>query len=255
MRSIGSGERGIEYMVQSTDPGLERVMELRAMGWEGAGWGKVCIENWEGLEEGEHNFVIEGRSVLYGAVATVSHSFNLSFISPFPLLHQATETCSPSLWDTSTNLYGIQTYPSNVQLFPSSLRSFPFTITTKVLSPCENIGMSKDILLPFSFNWTFLEPVPAGLVDINPNDWFVEGGAVLNIPSLYLQNRDAFPMDQPVGIEVCLIFYFAFFSFNTYFFFFKGHCNLFPEFNSPPLFLSWNVPPISPLSYHPNHPN
>ena len=149
--------------------------------------------------------------MLFGSVATVSHSFTLSFSSleSSSLSRQVVPedpACSPSLWDTTApNVYGIQMYPSNLQLLPSSLRSSPFTITTKTLSPCENIGMSKDFLLPFVFNWTFLDPIPGRLVDVDPNDWVAGGeggGAVLIIPSLFLEDREAFPMNQSVGIQV-----------------------------------------------------
>ena len=47
-------------------------------------------------------------------------------------------------------------------------------------------------------------PIPDGLADVDVNDWAV--GGVLVVPSLYLEDRGAFPMDEPVGIQVFIIF-------------------------------------------------
>ena len=216
VRSVGSGGRGVQYSVSSPDILLDSVIEWSDnVGWEGAGWGEFCVEEWGGLIEKNYTFEVEGRSVLFGTIETAFHSFNL-FISSSSS-RQIEDTCSPSLWDITPNaLYGIQTYPSNLQLLPASLRSTPLTITTKALSPCKNIGMAKDILLPFVLNWTFLEPIPDGLVNVDPNAWAVGGGGVLNIPYLFLEDRDAFPMNQPVGIQVSYpLFYWHFSSLIT----------------------------------------
>ena len=203
---MGSGGRGVEYTVRATEGELEGRMELEKVGWEGAGWGQVCVKEWGGIEEREYEFVVEGRSVLFGTVTTTSHSFTLTITSPSRSVsstpRQISDPCTPSLWDTTPNIYGIQTYPSLLTILPSSLRSLPLTITTKALSPCESIGMSKDILLPFDFDWTFMDPIVDGLADVDPNDWAVAGGGLLNIPVDLLENRDAFPMNQPIGIQV-----------------------------------------------------
>ena len=206
---MGSGERGVEFSVLSEQK-LKRALKWENVGWEGAGWGELCIEDWGELDEKEYTFVVEGESVLFGTVATANHSFVVSYSSSSSFPDQIDDSCSPLLWDTTPNLYGIETYPSNLQLLPSSLRSFPFIITTKALSPCKNIGMSKDILIPMIFNWTFLDPIPDGLVGVDPNDWVLEGGGIMNIPTFFLEDRGAFPLDKPVGIQVLCIFFFLF---------------------------------------------
>ena len=206
----------MDFTVRAREEELDTVMEWRNVGWVGAGWGKVCVmEEWEGAlgeregEEREYQFEVEGVSVLFGTVATVNHTFIVSFPSSSSLSRQiSASSCTPSLWDTSPfSIYGIQTYPSGLTLLPPLLRSSTLTITTKALSPCLDIGMSKDILAPFAFDWAFLEPIPEGLVDVNPNDWVIGGGgAIMMIPSLFLDDRGAFPMNEPVGIQV--LFYF-----------------------------------------------
>ena len=202
VRTIGSGGRGVRFTVTASTSALESVLEWKDVGWEGAGWGELCVEEWgEAALEGEYEytFAVEGQSVLFGSVATTTHSFRLS---SFGGSESTTDSsCSPSLWDTTPNtLYGIQMYPSGLQLLPPSLRLSPFTVNAKALSPCSSIGMSKDILLPFDFNWTLLEPIPEGLLGVDLNDWSM--GAQLVIPSSILEDRDAFPMNEPVGIKV-----------------------------------------------------
>ena len=56
--------------------------------------------------------------------------------------------------------------------------------------------------LPFVFNWTFLEPIPEGLADVDPNDWSM--GSRLVIPSEYIEDRESFPMNEPVTFQVLL---------------------------------------------------
>ena len=198
---MGSGGRGVEYTITSSEPTLETVLEWRDVGWIGAGWGEVCVEEWGEVVGEELSFEVEGRSVLFGTTAKSNYSFVVFSSSSSSSSNRQILDCNPSLWDTSLeNLYGIQTYPSGVQLLPSSFRSSPFTITTKALSPCTSIGMSKDILLPFKFNWTILDPIPDGLIDVNLNEWSM--GSQLVIPREYLDDRTAFPLNQPVAIEV-----------------------------------------------------
>ena len=193
--------------MQTSDSDLEGLLELKQEGWVGAGWAEVCIEGWEGVlvggEKREFTFLVEGRSVLLGSVATTNQSFTVSLPSS-PSSSRQLDSCDPSLWDsTPSSLYGIQTYPSGLSLLPPSLRSFPLTIITKALSPCTSIGMSKDILAPFSMEWNLMDPIPEGLETIDINSW--ANGGVLVIPSLFLEDRDAFPMNEPVGIQVIFI--------------------------------------------------
>ena len=213
---MGSGGRGVDFTVRAREEELGMVIEWRDVGWVGAGWGKVCVkEEWEGGlgeregEEQEYQFEVEGVSELFGTVATVNHTFIVSFPSSSSLSRQISDfSCAPSLWDTSPfSLYGIQTYPSGLVLLPPLLRSSTLTITTKALSPCLDIGMSKDILAQFSFDWVFLDPIPDGLVGVNANDWVTGGGAVMRVPSLFLEDRRTFPMNEPVGIQVTFMYY------------------------------------------------
>ena len=203
---------------------LESRLEWREVGWEGAGWGEVCMGEWKGVvgEGGsqELSFEVVGRSKLFGTVATVTHSFTLfSPITPSRSISSSLSSrqltgpppnCNPTLWDSSLNsLYGIQSFPSGLTLLPSSLRSSTFSITTKALSPCSSQGISKDILHPFTFNWTFFGPIPEGLADVNPYNWSM--GSKLNIPSLYMEDRRAFPLNQPVRIQIRIILSFVIF--------------------------------------------
>ena len=183
--------------------------------------------------------MVEARNVLWESVVVANYSFDATLSSSSS--SSSSSSCS-SLWDPSPNsLYGIQTFPSGLSLLPSSLRSSSLTITTKALSFCEEIGKAKDILAPFTFNWfvieyeiiiiiiiiifffyfffhwliysfpsknrAFLDPIPDKLADVDPNDWAQGGGAVLTIPSLFLENRDYFPMDVAVGIQVIIFIF------------------------------------------------
>ena len=219
IKTENSGERGVNYTITSpTDPILERTLQYKNIGWVGAGWGEVCIEEWEGLKEGmweekEYSFQITAESILFQTTTTTNHSFYLSYSPPPPSssssvrsVSRSLPSCSPPLlWDTTTpSLFGIVTYPSLSQPLPSSLRSSPLTITTKALSPCPTIGMSKDILIPFDFNWTLMDPIPDGLVDVDANDWSV--GGTLVIPSEVMEDRTKFPMNVPVTIQVYFLF-------------------------------------------------
>ena len=216
VKSISSGERGVIFTVTSSSSTLNDLLIWNNVGWKGAGWGEVCIEDWGELigELGEEirqefSFEVEGTSILFGSVTNARHSFSV-FFGNSSSSTPSSSRCLPSLWDlTPDNIYGIQTYPSGNQILPPSLRSSPFTITTKALSPCLSIGMSKDILIPFTFDWSFLEPIPRPLLDVNLNDWSI--GADLVIPSSILEDREAFPMDQPVGIQVIFFLPFSVF--------------------------------------------
>ena len=184
---------------------LEGLFEWEEVGWVGAGWGEVCVEDWgrllEGEGEREFSFTVEGTSVLFGTVAQVNQSFIVSLPSSSSSSSRQVSSCSPSLWDSSPlSLYGIQTYPSGLSLLPPSLRTSPLSITAKALCPCSSVGMSKDILAPFTFNWTFMDPIPNGLADVDANDW--ANGGLLVMPKMFLEDRGAFPMNQPVGIQV-----------------------------------------------------
>ena len=221
VKALGSGGRGVEFTVQFRELELEGVLEWTDIGWVGAGWGEVCVEDWERvIGEGERklSFVVEGRSVLLGSVAVANYAFVVS-LSSLSSTRQIQTSCDPTLWDTSPNsLYGIQTFPSGISLLPPTLRFSPLTITTKALSPCSSIGMSKDILAPLTFKWSFLDPIPKGLVDVDANDW--ADGVLIVVPSEFLENRDAFPMDEPVGIQVRHYFFiFIWMSFFLLFFF------------------------------------
>ena len=207
-----SGERGVNYTAQSSEPTLNSALEWRDVGWVGAGWGEVCVGKWEEVVRKrrrpmeELSFEVIGRSVLFGTVVRSTHTFTLSSSNTMTSLSRRQinppeSDCDPALWDTSVDgFYGIQTFPSGFKLLPPSLRSSPFTITTKTLSPCSSIGMVKDMLLPFVFNWTFLEPIPEGLADVDANDWSM--GSRLVIPSEYMEDRESFPMNQPVTFQV-----------------------------------------------------
>ena len=193
------------YTVSSGGGGLMvTLLELESTGWEGAGWGKVCLlAGWgEELGEGDYGFVVEGVSNLYRTMAFTSFSFTVlpplsSTSSPSP----SPSSCSPNLWDPSSlSIYGIQTFPSGLTFLPSSLRSNPFHITTKSLSPCNSIQMSKDILPPAKIDWAFLDPIPLELNGVDPNDW--ANGTQLVIPESILLNRQAFPPNEPVGLQV-----------------------------------------------------
>ena len=202
----------MNFTVQAREDELQRLLVLKNVGWEGAGWGEVCVEDWEeglGEEEGEKEFgfMVVGRSVLFDTTTTINQTFVVSFPPSSSSSRQLPSSCDASLWDPSPlSLYGIQTFPSGVTLLPPSLRSSSLTITTKALSPCIDIGMSKDILTPFNFDWEFLTPVPEGLVGVDPNNWVVGGGAVLTIPGEVLKDRESFPMNEPVAIKVIIFF-------------------------------------------------
>ena len=208
IKTMGGGGRGVDFTVTSTVNNLENSLQVRKKGWEGAGWGEVCVEDWgEVGEAGNYSFTVEGTSVLFGTVTAATHSFSLSFSHSLSSSRQATPTtqCLPSLWDTTIPpLYGLQLYPSGHTLLPPSLRSSPLTITTKALSPCPSIGMSKDILLPFDISWSFLGPNLDIFTSVDPNDW-ADGGQLV-IPVSFLEDREAFPMNEYVGIQVCSIF-------------------------------------------------
>ena len=229
-----SGERGVNYTVQSSEPTLNTALEWRNVGWAGAGWGEVCVEEWEALVRErrgpmeELSFEVIGRSVLFETVVRSTHTFVLfSSNNPTSSSRQITppeSDCNPALWDTSVDgLYGIQTFPSAFKLLPPSLRSSPFTITTKTLSPCSSIGMVKEMLLPFVLNWTFLEPIPEGLADVDPNDWSI--GSRLVIPSEYIEDRESFPMNEPVTFQVLLLFVSFFLKNSFYCCFVNSHCD------------------------------
>ena len=68
--------------------------------------------------------------------------------------------------------------------------------------------MSKDILAPFEFDWAIMGPVPMGLADVDANDW-AEGG-LLVVPSLLMEDREAFPMNEAVGIQVGITIIFTY---------------------------------------------
>ena len=170
----------------------------------GEGKGRVCIDgsDWERLESGrDYTFEVEGTSVLFETTNTTSFTFLLESRSRHSssLLSARQEiSCDFSLWDASPNsIYGIQTYPSGHTLLPSSLRSSPLIITTKALSPCPQIGMSKDILASSSFFWEFINEENK---DIDPNDWVV--GTRLVIPQTILEDREVFPPNQPIELRV-----------------------------------------------------
>ena len=131
-------------------------------------------------------------------------SFTFTLSSPPPsfsrsLLHSRQENaCDPFLWDASaSSLYGIQTSPSGNTIFPPSLRLVPLTITAKALSPCDQNGMSKDLLAPSNLTWEFANDVTMG---VDPNDWAHESQLV--IPEEVLVNREVFPPNKPVGLFV-----------------------------------------------------
>ena len=209
---MGAGGRGVMYEVTQGDSILLGLLEWEKQGegkWEGEGRGKLCMEKegWDELSPGEYVFGVQGTSALFGRLANSSSSFTLS-----PSLSSSMRTssrssssrqnnCKPNLWDNSpSSLYGIQTFPSGQTLLPSSLRSVPLTITTKALSPCPQVGMSKNILPPSTLKWSFISPTPSFFDDYDISDW--AQGTQLIIPVQILENRDAFPMNVPVGIRV-----------------------------------------------------
>ena len=206
---MGGGGRGVLYEMIQGDSVLLGLLEWEEQGegkWEGEGRGKLCLEKngWDELSPGEYNFGVGGTSALFGSIANASYSFTLSpslSSSRFSRYSSRQDNCNPNLWDNSpSSLYGIQTFPSGQTLLPSSLRSVPFTITTKALSPCPQMGMSKNILAPSTLKWSFISPTPSFFDDYNINDW--AQGTKLIIPVQILENRDAFPMNVPVGIRV-----------------------------------------------------
>ena len=177
----------MKYEIQGEEEELNSVLEWKEgeQGeWEGAGRGRVCLqEGWEqqggeGLKGGKwYTFSVSGRSILFQTNTTISHSF---FLSPSPThspspsftpsSSSSPSSCNPSLFDSSPySLYGIQLYPSLTTPLPPSLRSVPLSLSTKALSSCGEIGMSKDILAPFEVFWEFLSPFDGGKLDIN--DW------------------------------------------------------------------------------------
>ena len=79
------------------------------------------MEEWEDLSEGNYDFTISGRSILFDTVASSTYSFTISSSSSSRSLSSSSSsrqittnsTCSPTLWDSSPDtIYGIQTYPS-----------------------------------------------------------------------------------------------------------------------------------------------
>ena len=215
---MGGGGRGVLYEVIQGDSVLVGLLEWEEQGegkWEGEGRGRLCLEKegWDQLSPGEYIFGVQGISTLFGSVANASYSFTLSpslsssssrfsrFSSSSSSSSSRQDNCNPNLWDNSpSSLYGIQTFPSGQTLLPSSLRSLPLTITTKALSPCPQVGMSKNILAPSTLKWSFISPIPSFFDGYNISDW--AQGTKLIIPMEILENRDAFPMNVPVGIRV-----------------------------------------------------
>ena len=212
---MGGGGRGVIYEVTQGNSILLGLLEWEdgEGRWEGEGRGKLCMEKegWEELSVGEYVFGVQGTSNLFGSIANASYSFTLSpsfsssrFSRFSPSSRSSSsrqEKCDPSLWDNSPlSLYGIQTFPSGQALLPSSLRSTPLIITTKALSPCQTVGMAKNILPPSTLSWSFIPPFPSFFDDFNISDW--AQGTKLTIPVQILENRDAFPMNVPVGIRV-----------------------------------------------------
>ena len=211
---MGGGGRGVFYEVIQGDSVLVGLLEWEEQGkgkWEGEGRGKLCIEKegWDELSPGEYIFGVQGTSTLFGSVVNASYSFTFSpsfsssrfsRFSSHSSRSSRQDNCNPNLWDNSpSSLYGIQTFPSGQTLLPSSLRSVPLTITTKALSPCPQVGMSKNILPPSTLKWSFI--VHTSFLDsYNISDW--AQGTKLIIPVQILENRDAFPMNVPVGIRV-----------------------------------------------------
>ena len=205
------------YEVIQGDSVLVGLLEWEEQGegkWEGEGRGKLCLEKegWGELSPGEYIFGVQGTSALFGSSVTAFYSFTLSSSLPSSShfsrfsrfsSHSSSfsSNCNPTLWENSpSSLYGIQTFPSGQTLLPSSLRSLPLTITTKALSPCPQVGMSKNILAPSTLKWSFISPTPSFFDDHNISDW--AQGTKLIIPVQILENRDAFPMNVPVGIRV-----------------------------------------------------
>ena len=175
-----------------------------SVGGEGSGKEKLCLEGeeWGALGVGEYEFTVQGTSALFGTTTNASYSFSISSSeSSRSSLRQENNGCDPTLWDDSpSSIYGIQTFPSGQTLLPSTLRSTPLLITAKALSPCSEIGMSKSILPPSTLSWSIVGRVPLGLVGVDINDW--AEGTQLTIPVSYLQNRDAFPINETVGFQV-----------------------------------------------------
>ena len=209
---MGGGGRGVIYEVTQGNSVLLGLLEWEEEGegkWEGEGRGKLCMEQegWEELSIGEYVFRVQGTSALFGSIANASYSFTLSpsssrsFSPRSAYSSSRQDNCNPSLWDNSPlSLYGIQTFPSGQALLPSSLRSTPLIITAKALSPCPEVGMSKNILAPSTLTWSFISPSPSFFDDLNISDW--AQGTKLIIPVQILENRDAFPMNVPIGIRV-----------------------------------------------------
>ena len=190
------------YEVTQGDSILVGLLEWEEQGEGGEGRGKLCMEKWDELSPGEYVFGVQGTSTLFGSIVNALYSFTLSpSFSSSSRYSSRQGNCNPILWDNSpSSLYGIQTFPSGQTLLPSSLRSVPLTITTKALSPCPQVGMSKNILPPSTLKWSFISPPPSFFDDYNISDW--AQGTQLIIPVLILENRDAFPMNVPVGIRV-----------------------------------------------------
>ena len=180
-------------------------MNFEAIGWVGVGKANICIQgsDWGYFEPGLYSFNVEARSALFQTTTFTSFSFTLTSPQSSSFLsRQEPASCDPSLWDSSTSLYGIQTFPSGHNLFPSSLRSTPLTITTKALSPCPQIGFTKDILAPASFFWEFVGSVGDGVID--PNNWLM--GTKLVIPETILKDREIFPPHLFVEMRVSVKF-------------------------------------------------
>ena len=188
----------VGWRIDSGEEDLEEVLEWEERGWVGEGRGRVCLNRTGALEEGrEYMFSIRGESMLY----EVEGSANFSFF-----VHRSSSLSSPSssLWDPSPfSLYGIVLSPYLPRLLPPSLRSLPLLLTTHALSS-SSFQTSKDILPFASFDWEFLDPVPEGLANVDPNDW--SNGTTMVIPSSTLQQRTAFPIGETVKVRVIVDF-------------------------------------------------
>ena len=219
IRAIGEGGRGVQYqVVQSNDSRLLDDLSWELVQWEGSDEGIVCLEGdeWSQLGNGDYEFVVEATSVLFGTATDASYSFSIShsdsggelsrsvgllYSDVISRQQQQNDECNPDLWNNSvSSIYGIQTFPSGQTLLPPTLRSTPLIITTKALSPCVEVGMSKNILPPSNLTWSFLPPISSGLVGVDIESWI--DGTKLAIPVSYLENREAFPMNEAVGISV-----------------------------------------------------
>ena len=209
VKSFFSGGKGVTYTLESEDDGLSEVMEFTRKGWLGAGRGEYCIEeeDWDTLEGGRtYTFQVTAESVLFGTSDTDTFSFLLSSSSSSVTKRSSrssrqTVNCDPDLWDSSpSSIFAIETFPSMNTILPPTLRSTPLTVTAKVVSPCSDVGGSKDILPPSALSWTIQDPIPSGLDGVDANDW--ANGTSMVIPASVLKNRASFPSNEPVRIRV-----------------------------------------------------